>query len=81
MWARGPQYRAAATISFKIQIQTDSNEIQILSKFDRSKKGLSELKKIEIKYGCDVFEERDNFLHRNFFIFEMDFKRKNQRSL
>jgi hypothetical protein len=31
-------------------------------------------KKIEIKYGFEGFEERNNFLHRKFFIFEMDFK-------
>jgi hypothetical protein len=30
--------------------------------------------KIEIKYGCEGFEERNNFLHRNFSGFEMDFK-------
>jgi hypothetical protein len=34
------------------------------------------LKKIEIKYGCEGFEERNNFLHRKFFIFKMDFELK-----
>jgi hypothetical protein len=28
------------------------------------------------KYGCEVFEERKNFLHRNFFRFEMDLELK-----
>jgi hypothetical protein len=60
----------------QIQIQTDTNEIQILSNFDQFKKDLSELKKFEIKYGCEGFEERNNFIYRNFSRFEMDFKRK-----
>jgi 4-amino-4-deoxy-L-arabinose transferase-like glycosyltransferase len=32
------------------------------------------LKNFQIKYGFERFEERNNFLHRNFFRFEMDFK-------
>jgi hypothetical protein len=48
------------------------NSIQIFLNFDRAKNDLSELKKFEIKYGCEEFEERNNFLHRNFFIFLMD---------
>jgi hypothetical protein len=35
---------------------------------------LPELEKFEIKYGCAGFEEGNNFLHRNFFRFEMDCK-------
>jgi hypothetical protein len=34
------------------------------------------LENFEIKYGCEGFEERNNFLHRNFFIFEIDLKLK-----
>jgi hypothetical protein len=52
----------------------NSNQIQILSNFNRSKKELPWLKKIEVKYGCEGFEERNNFLHRNFSRLEMDFK-------
>jgi hypothetical protein len=52
----------------------ESNEIQILSNFDRSKKDFTELKNFEIKYGCDGFKERNNFIHRNFFRFVMDVK-------
>jgi hypothetical protein len=37
---------------------------------------LIELKKIEIKCGCDGFEERNNFLHMNSSTFEMGFKLK-----
>jgi hypothetical protein len=33
-------------------------------------------KKFEIKYGCEGFEERNNFPHRNFFIFQMDLELK-----
>jgi hypothetical protein len=61
-------------IRFEIEFQTNSNQIQILSNFDRSKKDLPWLKKIEVKYGCEGFEERNNFLHRNFYRLEMDFK-------
>jgi hypothetical protein len=28
----------------------------------------------EIKYGFEGFEERNNFLHRNFFRFKVDFE-------
>jgi hypothetical protein len=33
---------------------------------------LPKLKKIEIKYGFEGFEERNNFLHRNLFRYKMD---------
>jgi hypothetical protein len=32
------------------------------------------LRKIEIKFGLEGFEERNNFLHRNFFRFRVDFE-------
>jgi hypothetical protein len=32
--------------------------------------------KFEINYGREVFEERDNFLYRNFFRLEMDLELK-----
>jgi hypothetical protein len=34
------------------------------------------LKQIEIKYGCEGFEERNNFLHKIFFISKIDFELK-----
>jgi hypothetical protein len=34
------------------------------------------LEKFKIKYGIEGFEERNNFLQRNFFIFEFDFELK-----
>jgi hypothetical protein len=48
--------------------------VQTSSKLIQSKQGPPELKKIEIKYDCEGFEERNNFLHRNFSRFEVDFK-------
>jgi hypothetical protein len=36
------------------------------------KKDLPELEKFEIKYGFEGFNERNNFIHQNFFIFEVD---------
>jgi hypothetical protein len=42
----------------------------------RYKDGLPVLNKFQIKYGRERFEERNNFLHRNFFIFKMSFELK-----
>jgi hypothetical protein len=52
----------------------NSNSIQIFSNIEQSKKDLLKLENFEIKYGCEVFEERNKVLHRNFSIFKMDFK-------
>jgi hypothetical protein len=52
-------------------IQTRSNLFQIISNLIHSKKGLSKLEKIEIKYSFEGFVERNNFLHMNFFRFKM----------
>jgi hypothetical protein len=38
------------------------------------KKDLSDLENFEIKYYFEGFEEENNFLHRNFYRFEMDFE-------
>jgi hypothetical protein len=40
-------------------------------KFDRLKKDLPKIKKFEIKYGFEGFEEWNNFIHRNVFRLEM----------
>jgi hypothetical protein len=50
------------------EIKFDSNR----SNFDWPKRYLTELHKFEIKYGCYGIEERNNFIHRNFFRFEMN---------
>jgi hypothetical protein len=40
------------------------------------KHDLPRIKKFEIKYGVEGFEERNNFIHMNFSIIEMDFELK-----
>jgi hypothetical protein len=42
---------------------------------------LPELEKIEIKYGCVGFKERNNLFYRDFFRFEMDFELENKEAL
>jgi hypothetical protein len=42
----------------------------------QSKHVLCELKKFEIKYGCEGFDERNIFSYRNVFKFKMDFELK-----
>jgi hypothetical protein len=66
-WSQG-HYDEVAAVDF----DSNSNSIQIIPNFDRSKKDLPELEKFEIKYGCEGFEEGNNFLHRNFFRFDMN---------
>jgi hypothetical protein len=51
-------------------------QFKIFPNFHRSKKDLLELENFETKYGCEGFDERHNFLHRNFFRSEMDFELK-----
>jgi hypothetical protein len=41
------------------------------------KDGLTLLEKLQIKYYFEVFEVRNNFIPRNFFILEIDFELKN----
>jgi hypothetical protein len=53
---------------FKL-IQTFQNR----SNFDRSKKYLLGLKNFKIKYGFEDFKEINNFIHRSYFKFEVDF--------
>jgi hypothetical protein len=54
----------------------NSNLIRVISNFDQSKKDIPELKKLEIKYSCEVLEEMNNFLHSNIFRFEIGFELK-----
>jgi hypothetical protein len=56
----------------KFDSNSNFNQIQIHSNFDHSKKDLPELNFFKMKYGCEGFEEMNNFLHRNFFRFEID---------
>jgi hypothetical protein len=50
------------------------NKIQIHPIFDESNRDLPGLEKFQIKYGVEGFEERNNFLQRNIFKFEVDFE-------
>jgi hypothetical protein len=50
-WCLSHSNGGGGEILIQIQIQMDSNYIQILSNFDHSKKDLPELKKFEIKHG------------------------------
>jgi hypothetical protein len=58
--------------------------IQIIIKFFQAltdqKNDFPELKNFEIKYGHEGLQERDSFLHRNFFRFKMKFELKFQES-
>jgi hypothetical protein len=47
----------------------------------QTKTNLSELKKIGIKYSFEGFDERNNFFHRHFFRFEVNFELKNREAL
>jgi hypothetical protein len=74
--ARGSpsQSRVAAV---KSDLKSNSNHFKTYSNhsnFDRLKNGLPELKKIELKYGFEDIEKVNNFLHRSFSRFRMDFK-------
>jgi hypothetical protein len=55
-------------------IQNISNNFKNHSNFIRSKKDLLELGNFEIKCGFEEFDERNNFLHRNIFRFNLDFE-------
>jgi hypothetical protein len=67
----GPQPQCWISNQFKSSksIQTRSNLFQIISNLIHFKKGLTEIKKFEIKYGFEECEERNNRLHRNSFRF------------
>jgi hypothetical protein len=52
------------------------NPNQTHQNFIQSKHDLPRIKKFEIKYGFEGFEERNNFIHMNFSIIEMDFELK-----
>jgi hypothetical protein len=62
--------------NLNLKIQTNSNIIQIDSKFDPTKKDLPALKTFEIKCGYEGFEERKIFIHMYISRFRMDLKLK-----
>jgi hypothetical protein len=54
-------------------ISTDSNDLKTVQILIDPKKDLPQLEQFEQKYGIEVFEEINNFLHRSFFKFKVDF--------
>jgi hypothetical protein len=58
-----------------------SNFSKLNLNFIQSKDDLNVLKKFQIKYGIQGFEERNKYLHRNFFRFELDFELKFRETL
>jgi hypothetical protein len=56
MWTRGQCTEEGRFDFIPIQIQTNSNIIQINSIFDPSKKDLPKLQKFETKYGFEELE-------------------------
>jgi hypothetical protein len=54
-------------------IQTVS-KISKPNKLQLIQKGPSRAQKIDVKYGVEGFEERNDFLHRNFLKFKVDFE-------
>jgi hypothetical protein len=75
-WASTTVTGGGCLICFKFKFKTISNQVQIISNFDWPKQYIPEFKKIEIKYGWEGFEERNNFVHWNFSWFVMYFKWK-----
>jgi hypothetical protein len=75
-WHAGHGHSNGST-GFKL-IQTDSKISNGFKPFKvhSIQKGPSELRKYEIKYGFEWFDERNNFLHRNVFRFKVDFEWK-----
>jgi hypothetical protein len=59
---------------FKPFPNSNVQNVQIFPNVDRSKNNLPELQKLEIKYGFEILEKMNNFLHRNFFRFGRNFE-------
>jgi hypothetical protein len=61
MWALATVTGSGGLNTIRFQIQTDSNQVRIVSNFDQSKNGLPELQKIEMKYGFEDLEKMITF--------------------
>jgi hypothetical protein len=75
--ARAADTWAPTTVPGLKPVQTESmnsNTFKFISNFNRSRKGIPKLKKIEIKHCFEEFEESNDFIHWKFSIFKMDFK-------
>jgi hypothetical protein len=71
-----PHCRVLNWLKLSKSTRTRSNLFHIISNLVHSKKVLPKLKEFEIKYGFKGFEESNNFLHWNFFGFEINFELK-----
>jgi hypothetical protein len=61
-------------IRFSNRIKFISNGFKFAANFDRSKRCLLVLKKIQIKYELKEIQIRNNFPYRNFSRFEIEFE-------
>jgi hypothetical protein len=76
-WLPGGSPSQSRVAAVKSDLKSNSNHFKTYSNhsnFDRLKNGLPELKKFELKYGFEDIEKVNNFLHRSFSRFRMDFK-------
>jgi hypothetical protein len=71
----GPCEWASTSKSNKFKI------FQFCSNLIQTKTNLLEVKKFEIKYGCEGFCVRNNFPYRNFSIFEKYFELKFRKNM
>jgi hypothetical protein len=71
----GPRHSAGWWLK---PVQVHSNEFKFnpVQNFVQSKLDLPGLENFDIKFGCEVFDERDNFPYRNFSRFEIEFELK-----
>jgi hypothetical protein len=76
MWAGRPGPGPKAQWHFLI-IRNNSNEFELI----RLKDELAVLENFQIKYEFGGFENRNNFIHRNFSKFKLDFEWKFREAL
>jgi hypothetical protein len=58
------------------KIRNISKDFKSIQNLIQPKTDIPKLQKFKIKYGCQDFGERNNFIHRNFFRFQMYFELK-----
>jgi hypothetical protein len=80
VWAPWPQCQRFKPIHRGSTVSNDFKSIQNYLNLIQPKTDLPKLQKFEIKYGFDGFDERKNFLHRDFSRFKMNFKLKFRES-
>jgi hypothetical protein len=73
-WAQGHNIGRRSLNHLKIFKRFEN--VQISPNFDRSNFDIPEVNKFVIKYEFEYLKKMNNFVHRNFFRFRMDFKLK-----